>query len=298
MVETHAGDLEAAERVLAAAGETLETIGETAMLGAQRGTRSILAQLGRTEDALEVAALQPADRVDARRPARWRRGRSAALARLGQHEEAAALAEEAVRMIDGSESPHGRAALLENLGEVLGLAGREGEAEPELADALVLYERKVHCLRRPYPRAAVGGRGGVELMGVSAGRRRVRAAGPWLLALAMLDLGLEQFMIVPLIPAVQQEEQISLTTAAWLGTGFSLAMVATAPILGRLGDLYGKRRVLLAALSAFALGSLVCALADSIEGLIAGRVIQGAGAATAGLRPASRDLFPRERSRS
>ena len=131
---------------------------------------------------------------------------------------------------------------------------------------------------------------------MSTGRNALGTGGTCLLGLAMLDLGLEQFMIVPLIPAVQQAEQTSLTTAAWLGTGFSLAMVATAPILGRLGDMYGKRRLLLVALAAFALGSLVCALSDSIEGLIAGRVIQGSGAATAGLATGlARDLLPRER---
>ena len=127
-------------------------------------------------------------------------------------------------------------------------------------------------------------------------RERLRPAAPWLLALGMLDVGLEQFVVLPIIPAIQQTEQVSLETAAWLATGFTLAMVAVAPILGRLGDMYGKRRLLLVALAAFALGALVCALADSIEGLIAGRVIQGCGAATAALATGLvRDLLPADR---
>ncbi len=122
-------------------------------------------------------------------------------------------------------------------------------------------------------------------------------AAMWVLAVAALDFGLEQFMVVPLVPAVQRMEQASLETATWLLTGFLLAVVATAPILGRLGDMYGKRRLLLLALGAFAVGSLVCALADSIEALIAGRVVQGAGAAAGPLAIGLvRDHVPRERA--
>jgi MFS family permease len=110
----------------------------------------------------------------------------------------------------------------------------------------------------------------------AAARRRFL---PLVLAAAGLDLGLEQFMIVPILPAVQEQYSASLATTAWLVTGFLLASVATVPLLGRLGDLYGKRRIVLIALVAFGAGSLVCALADSVELLIAGRVVQGAGAA-------------------
>jgi MFS family permease len=99
------------------------------------------------------------------------------------------------------------------------------------------------------------------------------------LALAGLDLGLEQFMVVPIVPAVQKTYDAPLGTAAWLLTGFLLAAAATVPLFSRLGDLHGKRRMLLIALGTFATGSLVCALAGSIEMLIAGRVVQGAGAA-------------------
>ena len=46
-------------------------------------------------------------------------------------------------------------------------------------------------------------------------------------------------MIVPILPVVQRTEGASLTAATWLLTGFLLAAVATAPLLGRLGDMYG-----------------------------------------------------------
>ena len=120
---------------------------------------------------------------------------------------------------------------------------------------------------------------------------------PWVLTLGALDWGLEQFMIVPVLPAVQRTEGASLTAAAWLLTGFLLAAVATAPLFGRLGDMYGKRRLLLVAVGAFAVGSLVCAVSGSMEGLIVGRVIQGTGAALGPLAIGlARDAAPRGRA--
>jgi MFS family permease len=139
-------------------------------------------------------------------------------------------------------------------------------------------------------------RGLCENAGAHESRRLNRAAIA-VLALAGLDFGLEQFMVVPLLPAVQRLEGTSLPTATWLLSGFLLAAVATAPVLGRLGDMYGKRRLLLGALAAFAIGSLVCALAGSIEVLIAGRAIQGVGAASGPLAIGLvRDHVPRERA--
>jgi MFS family permease len=137
---------------------------------------------------------------------------------------------------------------------------------------------------------------------VSGGTAAAPLAGrarfvPWILAVGALDLGLEQFMVVPIVPAVQQAEQVPLTTAAWLVTGFLLAAVIGTPLLGRLGDMYGRRRILLVSLIAFAGGSLVCALAGSIEWLIAGRVLQGLGAAFGPLAIGlARDHAPRERA--
>ncbi len=141
------------------------------------------------------------------------------------------------------------------------------------------------------------GRSGLTRLTRSApvGQRRRFVA--WVLAVGALDFGLEQFAVVPILPAIQRAEHSSLTATTWLLTGFSLAAVACAPMLGRLGDMYGKRRLLLVSISAFAVGSLVCALAGSIEWLIAGRVVQGSGAALGPLAIGlARDHAPRERA--
>ncbi|MFI5590673.1 MFS transporter [Amycolatopsis sp. NPDC051758] len=64
---------------------------------------------------------------------------------------------------------------------------------------------------------------------------------------------------------------------AWVTTAYLLAGSVTAPLYGKLGDVAGRKRVLLAALTLFLLGSLACGLAPSATFLIAGRVLQGAG---------------------
>lgn len=120
---------------------------------------------------------------------------------------------------------------------------------------------------------------------------------PWVLVVGALDAGLEQFMVLPILPAVQREIGVSLGASAWLVTGFLLAAVVAAPLFSRLGDMVGKRRVLLVSIGAFAAGSLVCALTDSIAGLIAGRVLQGMGAALGPLALGlARDRAPRDRA--
>jgi MFS family permease len=99
----------------------------------------------------------------------------------------------------------------------------------------------------------------------------------------MLDFSLEQTIVAPALPAIEQHFRSSPTSAVWLLTGYVLAAAVAMPLAGRLGDQYGHRRGLLWSLGAFALGSLVSALASSIGVLIAGRVIQGLGAGIAPL---------------
>ena len=103
--------------------------------------------------------------------------------------------------------------------------------------------------------------------------------GVLVLALGALDFGLEQSIVIPALPALAQHYGASLIAVGWLVTGFLLASVVSVPLLGRLGDMYGKRRLLFVSLGTFAAGAFVCAITDSIELAIAGRIVQGIGAA-------------------
>ena len=63
----------------------------------------------------------------------------------------------------------------------------------------------------------------------------------------------------------------------WVVSAYSLAMVASMPLYGKLGDLYGRRRVLLFAIGIFLAGSLACGLAQTMDQLLVARFVQGLG---------------------
>jgi EmrB/QacA subfamily drug resistance transporter len=113
------------------------------------------------------------------------------------------------------------------------------------------------------------------------------------LLLAGLAFALAQTVVAPAIPAIARDFDTSITTATWVLTGFLLSASVATPLIGKAGDLFGKARVLTAVLVVFSAGGVVCALAPSVEVLIAGRVVMGVGG---GIFPLAfgiiRDTFP------
>jgi len=104
-----------------------------------------------------------------------------------------------------------------------------------------------------------------------------RLATPTLL-LAALAVAVSQTIVVAALPVFSRQLAVSATTATWLLTAFLLAVAVATPIAGRLGDLYGHRRVMVAGLSALAAGSVLAAISDHagwFTGLLIGRVLQG-----------------------
>src|SRR5437764_1813743 len=84
------------------------------------------------------------------------------------------------------------------------------------------------------------------------------------LAPGALAYAFAQTLIVPALPAIQGHYDVSPATATWLLTIFLISSSVCMPLLGRLGDMYGKEKLLLVSLAAFALGSLVAAIGGSI----------------------------------
>jgi EmrB/QacA subfamily drug resistance transporter len=116
------------------------------------------------------------------------------------------------------------------------------------------------------------------------------------LATAALAYAVSQTMVAPALPAIQKDLHTTTTGVTWVLTIYLLTASIATPVLGRLGDMFGKERMLVAVLVMFALGSLVAALSHSIGMLIAGRAIQGfAGAVFPLAFGIIRDEFPRER---
>jgi len=116
------------------------------------------------------------------------------------------------------------------------------------------------------------------------------------LLLAGMAFALSQTVVSPALPEIQRQFDADAASAAWILTGYLLAASVATPIVGKLGDLFGRGRVLTIVLLGFAVGSVVCALAPSLGVLVAGRVIQGVGG---GIFPLAfgiiRDTFPPER---
>jgi MFS family permease len=116
------------------------------------------------------------------------------------------------------------------------------------------------------------------------------------LASCGLTVSLMQTLVVPLLPVFPRLLGASTAAVAWLVTATLVAGAVCAPLLGRLGDMYGKRRMLLLALGLITAGSALGAVAPGIELLIAARVLQGAalGVIPLGIS-VMRDVLPAER---
>ncbi|MFB7184199.1 MFS transporter [Streptomyces sp. NPDC056230] len=116
------------------------------------------------------------------------------------------------------------------------------------------------------------------------------------LAFCGVVVAVMQTIVVPLLPHIPALTGASPAAASWLVTVTLLTGAVFTPVLGRVGDMYGKRRVLVASLMVLVLGSVLCAVSSHIGVLIAGRALQGAALAVAPLGISIlRDELPPER---
>lgn len=119
------------------------------------------------------------------------------------------------------------------------------------------------------------------------------------LMLAIFLGALDQTIIAVSMPAISaQFNDVGLL--AWVISGYMVAMTVATPIYGKLGDLYGRRRMILSGTAIFTAASVFCAAAQSMEQLVIARVIQGIGAG--GMVSVSQAILgdlvpPRERGR-
>lgn len=97
------------------------------------------------------------------------------------------------------------------------------------------------------------------------------------LTVAVGSFALLQSLIVPVLAQIQREYDTTQSTVTWVLTAYLLSASIATPLLGRIGDVVGKKRILVLALAALSLGSLAAGLAPSIGWLIAARVVQGLG---------------------
>ncbi|MER5225208.1 MFS transporter [Streptomyces flaveus] len=116
------------------------------------------------------------------------------------------------------------------------------------------------------------------------------------LAFAGIVVAVMQTLLVPLIKDLPELLNTSPGNATWVMTSTLLAGAVATPIMGRLGDLYGKRRMLLTSLAVMVVGSLIAASTSELLVMIVGRALQGfaMGAIPLGIG-LMRDALPREK---
>ncbi|WP_405688270.1 MFS transporter [Streptomyces sp. NBC_00057] len=126
--------------------------------------------------------------------------------------------------------------------------------------------------------------------------RRVGGGVVPVLAFAGITVAVMQTLLVPVIKDLPTLLHTDPSNATWVMTATLLAGAVATPIMGRLGDLYGKRKMLLASLAVMVIGSLICAFTDDLVVMIVGRALQGfaMGVIPLGIG-IMRDELPRER---
>src|ERR1700751_2748874 len=100
------------------------------------------------------------------------------------------------------------------------------------------------------------------------------------LAVSIGAFALLQSLVIPVLSTVQVELHTSQSAVTWVLTAYLLSASVMTPILGRVGDIYGKKWGFVAAPLALAAGSVLAAVAPSLAVLIVARVIQGLGGGT------------------
>lgn len=117
-----------------------------------------------------------------------------------------------------------------------------------------------------------------------------------LLAVGAGAFSMLQSLLNPVLPTIQADLQTTQSAVVWIVIAWLLAAAVATPIFGKVGDMIGKTRALVWSLAAVALGSLIAALAPTIELVILGRIVQGLGGAAFPLSfGIVRDEFPAER---
>ncbi|NEE42400.1 MFS transporter, partial [Streptomyces sp. SID7982] len=81
------------------------------------------------------------------------------------------------------------------------------------------------------------------------------------------------------IPSITRETGASVSAIQWITAGYALAFAAGLITGGRLGDIYGRKRLFLIGIGGFTLASALCGVAPGPEILVAARILQGATAA-------------------
>jgi len=97
-----------------------------------------------------------------------------------------------------------------------------------------------------------------------------------LLASAGVTYALLQSLVAPALPDIQHSLHTSVESVSWVLTAYLLSASIATPLIGRLGDMYGKEKLLVIVLVVLCFATAVAALATSLAVMLVGRIAQGA----------------------
>jgi len=99
------------------------------------------------------------------------------------------------------------------------------------------------------------------------------------LAVSVCGYSLAATQLLPALPVLQAHFHSSASATAWVFTAYTLVAAPATPLVGRMGDIYGRRRLLITVLAVFSCASVASAFAHNLPELIAARAVQGLGGA-------------------
>ena len=120
-------------------------------------------------------------------------------------------------------------------------------------------------------------------------------------AFGLFMIMLDNTVVNVALPSIERDLHVSISSLEWIVTAYALTFAALLITGGKLGDLFGRRRIFIVGIAIFTLSSLACGLAPSSGFLIGARAVQGVGAAL--MNPASLSIItatfpPRERGQA
>ena len=120
-------------------------------------------------------------------------------------------------------------------------------------------------------------------------------------AFGLFMIMLDNTIVNVALPSIERSLHMSISSLEWIVTAYALTFAALLITGGKLGDLYGRRKMFMAGLVVFTLASLACGLAPSAGFLIGARAVQGVGAAL--MNPATLSIItatfpPKERGQA
>lgn len=124
----------------------------------------------------------------------------------------------------------------------------------------------------------IAGRPGRRAVGMRGLRGNSPATAAVLLT-AVTIFALLQALVIPVLPTIQQQLGTDARGVSWVLSAYLMAAAVATPIVGRIGDVHGKKRVLIVVLGFLAAGSLGAAFATDIFTMVIARIVQGAGGA-------------------